>query len=92
MVKSQPVALQVTLPIRIRITVTFDINDAWVRRVLELQDDEGTQHRAGVRTSRPATTDDESGRGLELVAALCADWGWEPLPDGRKRVWALLAP
>lgn len=29
----------------------------------------------------------ESGRGLILVEALAADWGWEDLPDG-KAVWA----
>lgn len=38
------------------------------------------------------TADDESedGRGLLLVQALCADWGWET-SCGTKRVWARLA-
>jgi len=35
--------------------------------------------------------DDESGRGLVLVAALCERWGWELCRDRRgKLVWALL--
>lgn len=32
----------------------------------------------------------ETGRGLTLVAALSADWGWAPQPDGTKTTWALL--
>ena len=38
---------------------------------------------------RPEEAEDtaESGRGLILVEALAADWGWEDLPDG-KAVWA----
>jgi anti-sigma regulatory factor (Ser/Thr protein kinase) len=41
--------------------------------------------------SRPAGTDDESGRGLALVAALTdGRWGIDPLRWG-KRVWADLA-
>lgn len=36
--------------------------------------------------------DEESGRGLEMVDILSADWGWEKVAgwDG-KRVWALMA-
>jgi len=35
--------------------------------------------------------DDESGRGLVLVAALCQRWGWELCRDrGGKLVWALV--
>ncbi|MFI0724087.1 ATP-binding protein [Streptomyces sp. NPDC021224] len=32
----------------------------------------------------------ETGRGLPLVAAFAADWGWAPGPDG-KTTWAVLA-
>jgi anti-sigma regulatory factor (Ser/Thr protein kinase) len=56
----------------------------------------------GAPTQRQATTNDESGRGLELVDALSLDWGWERLPcsatnnsaanNNAKRVWALLRP
>jgi hypothetical protein len=54
----------------------------------------------GAPAQRRATAYDESGRGLELVDALSADWGWERLPNGTtdntthnaKRVWALLRP
>lgn len=35
--------------------------------------------------------DGEGGRGLQLVHALASDWGWRPLGEGRKTVWALLA-
>lgn len=42
-------------------------------------------------TPRPALTDDaESGRGLHLVAALAASWGWEPRADGGKVVYAVI--
>lgn len=45
----------------------------------------------GVPVKRQADTTDESGRGLELIDALSATWGWEPVP-GRavKKVWAEL--
>lgn len=34
---------------------------------------------------------DEYGRGLQLVQALCAEWGWLPLRGGQgKLVWAAL--
>jgi anti-sigma regulatory factor (Ser/Thr protein kinase) len=36
---------------------------------------------------REAADDDESGRGMHIVAALSRGWGWEPRPDG-KVVWA----
>jgi anti-sigma regulatory factor (Ser/Thr protein kinase) len=35
--------------------------------------------------------DAESGRGLRVVAALAADWGWLMLDARRKAVWAALA-
>ncbi|MFJ1996691.1 ATP-binding protein [Streptomyces asiaticus] len=38
---------------------------------------------------RESSAEDESGRGLALVAALAEDWGTDPLPWG-KRVWAEL--
>lgn len=40
---------------------------------------------------RPATPDDERGRGLWLVDAVSEVWGVDPLPWG-KRVWAELGP
>jgi len=47
---------------------------------------------AGVPDLRAAAPDAESGRGLEIVAGLSVDWGWEPVPGARaKRTWALLA-
>jgi hypothetical protein len=46
----------------------------------------------GVPVLRKAAPDAESGRGLEIVAALSTDWGWERVPGmGGKRTWALLA-
>lgn len=45
----------------------------------------------GVPVLRLAATTDETGRGLELVAALSSDWGWDHLPAREaKRVWAIL--
>jgi hypothetical protein len=47
---------------------------------------------AGVPVRHQAAPDAESGRGLEIVAALSIDWGWEPVPHMHaKRTWALLA-
>jgi DNA-binding NarL/FixJ family response regulator len=40
----------------------------------------------GVPVVRRSSTEDESGRGLELVERLASDWGVEPLPVG-KTVW-----
>lgn len=34
--------------------------------------------------------DAESGRGLHLIAALAASWGWEPRADGGKVVYAVI--
>jgi len=46
----------------------------------------------GVPVRRVAASEDEPGRGLELVGALSKDWGWERVPGhGAKRVWAILA-
>jgi len=36
---------------------------------------------------RTATPDAQSGRGLRIIEALTAEWGYEPTPRG-KRVWA----
>jgi hypothetical protein len=45
----------------------------------------------GVPVQRHAATTDESGRGLELLDALSARWGWEPVPGrAAKKVWAEL--
>lgn len=45
----------------------------------------------GAPTVQHAKWDDESGRGLEMIGTLSADWGWEPVPDWNgKRVWAVL--
>ena len=45
----------------------------------------------GMPRPRRAAADDESGRGLDLIAALSLDWGWDHLPGhDAKRVWALL--
>jgi hypothetical protein len=40
---------------------------------------------------REAGADDECGRGLGVVAALCDRWGWQRTGDGRKVVWAQIA-
>ena len=46
----------------------------------------------GVPVRHQAAPDTESGRGLEIVAALSIDWGWERVPHMHaKRTWALLA-
>jgi anti-sigma regulatory factor (Ser/Thr protein kinase) len=45
----------------------------------------------GVPTFREAGTEAESGRGLHLVAALSADWGWTPASGG-KITWAEITP
>lgn len=37
-----------------------------------------------------ADQDAESGRGLQVVAALAANWGWMLLGDSSKAVWAAL--
>lgn len=46
----------------------------------------------GTPAERHAGPDDESGRGLQIVAALSLDWGWEHVTGhASKRVWALLS-
>lgn len=45
----------------------------------------------GGPTPRKAGPDAESGRGLEIVASLSLDWGWERVPGGQeKRAWTVL--
>lgn len=45
----------------------------------------------GVPAARRPAPEEESGRGLELVAAISQRWGWEPVPGRQaKCVWALL--
>jgi anti-sigma regulatory factor (Ser/Thr protein kinase) len=62
--------------------LTLIVNDDVVR--IEVQDDApGTPRR------QVAAPDDERGRGLNIVAALSRDWGFEQSPGG-KRVWAEL--
>jgi hypothetical protein len=39
---------------------------------------------------READPTAESGRGLTVVEACCVRWGWHPLDEGGKVVWALL--
>jgi hypothetical protein len=56
------------------------------RLVLEVWDMAEAQPAA-----RRVDADAESGRGLELVAALAANWGWKTVPDWPgKYVWAEL--
>lgn len=43
-----------------------------------------------LRLPKPGHDDDESGRGLTVVAALARRWGWQPEPAG-KVVWCELA-
>jgi len=46
----------------------------------------------GVPVLRQARPYAESGRGLEIVASLSLDWGWERVQGGQeKRTWAVLA-
>ena len=46
----------------------------------------------GEPAQRHAAATDESGRGLEIIADLSQDWGWDYIPShAAKRVWALLA-
>lgn len=48
---------------------------------------------SGVPVVRHPGQEEESGRGLEMVDTLSADWGWDVVPGWRgKRVWALLGP
>ena len=53
---------------------------------IEVQD-----YAPGVPTPRAASPSEESGRGLHLVAALSADWGWTPA-NGGKVTWAEITP
>ncbi|MFI0975965.1 ATP-binding protein [Streptomyces sp. NPDC021093] len=49
--------------------------------------DESTRPPVLVRSAG----DGEGGRGLQLVHALSSDWGWLPLDQNHKAVWALMA-
>jgi anti-sigma regulatory factor (Ser/Thr protein kinase) len=68
-------------------TVTLRLSSDGIRLLVEVNDE--------VPGRRPALadagTDAESGRGLTIVDALSADWGWHPVPGG-KCVWAVLFP
>lgn len=45
---------------------------------------------AGEPSMRDSDDDSENGRGLHVVEALSRIWGWTPLPDRGKAVWAAL--
>lgn len=49
---------------------------------------EVTDESPGRPRRRRAGTDEVSGRGLQIVEALCETWGHHPSPDGTKVVWA----
>jgi two-component sensor histidine kinase len=55
--------------------------------LIEVQDD-----ALNLPSLTQASPDDETGRGLMLVAALSRRWGWDsqPLASGGKTVWALI--
>ena len=45
----------------------------------------------GAPVARHPDVDEESGRGLEIIETLAADWGWEAVPGwAGKKVWAIL--
>jgi anti-sigma regulatory factor (Ser/Thr protein kinase) len=45
----------------------------------------------GAPVARHPDTDEESGRGLEIIESLAEDWGWETVPGwSGKKVWAIL--
>ena len=48
-------------------------------------------HSPGVPHRHEAAADDEGGRGLMIVAALCTQWDFSGTADGGKVVWAELA-
>ena len=68
-----------------RVTVAVTAGEGLVR--VEVTDRGGP----GVPRLRPAGGDAESGRGLELVAALAARWGWRRR-GGRTVTWLVLTP
>lgn len=46
----------------------------------------------GAPAMRHADPQEESGRGLEMVDALCEEWGWESVQGwSGKRVWAVVS-
>ncbi len=54
--------------------------------VIEVWDDDPAAPRP-----HDVTGEQESGRGLVIVARLSTRWGWFPIPRGHKVVWAELA-
>jgi anti-sigma regulatory factor (Ser/Thr protein kinase) len=45
----------------------------------------------GAPVARHPETDEESGRGLEIIETLADEWGWETVPGwAGKKVWAVL--
>jgi anti-sigma regulatory factor (Ser/Thr protein kinase) len=66
-------------------TVALRLSSDGIRLLVEVHDE--IPSRRPVLTD--AGTDAEGGRGLTIVDALSADWGWYPMPGG-KCVWAVL--
>ncbi|MEV1011523.1 SpoIIE family protein phosphatase [Streptomyces sp. NPDC049881] len=56
------------------------------RLIVEVTD--GDEHLPRRQVAAPA---DEAGRGMQVIAAIAADWGARRLPEGGKAVWAEFA-
>lgn len=67
------------------VLIRFEVDSAWLR--IEVHD---ASSAAPVR--RSADSDDECGRGLELVNSLAHKWGYGPRDGVGKAVWALCGP
>lgn len=65
-------------------TVELEARDGYLR--LEMHDTS-----PALPVLQHATAEEESGRGLALIAALAEDWGWARTPTG-KTIWCDLAP
>lgn len=79
-------AVQASLPSERILPVRLWLSCARSRLLIQVQD---TNPHPPARTS--ADNDDESGRGLHIVDAISAKWGWHTNEDhSGKIVWALL--
>ena len=67
------------------VLVRFEVDSSWLR--IEVHDASAV---APVR--RSAGSDEECGRGLELVNSLADKWGYGPREGVGKVVWALIGP